>query len=181
MWPHRRQPTRLPCPWDSPGKNIGVGCHCLLRIGLCEYIFYVLFFSSSRSLISVPWGSALSLFSISCFLSPWVILLVTPRHHLCTDDFQMDSVQYSSSFKSQIYIPTCLMNIHICIRHKHLIQNIFKTNSYLVFQSLNLRLSWLPVTPESQGVLLLKPCDSYFHRITSPFPLPSFCSAQFVT
>ena len=29
--PHRRQPTRLPRPWDSPGKNTGVGCHCLLR------------------------------------------------------------------------------------------------------------------------------------------------------
>ena len=27
---HRRQPTRLPCPWDSPGKNTGVGCHFLL-------------------------------------------------------------------------------------------------------------------------------------------------------
>ena len=25
--PHRRQPTRLCCPWDSPGKNTGVGCH----------------------------------------------------------------------------------------------------------------------------------------------------------
>ena len=25
------QPTRLPCPWDSPGKNTGVGCHCLLQ------------------------------------------------------------------------------------------------------------------------------------------------------
>ena len=29
--PHRRQPTRLPCPWDSPGKNSGVGCHFLLQ------------------------------------------------------------------------------------------------------------------------------------------------------
>ena len=29
--PHRRQPTRLPCPWDSPGKNAGVGCHFLLQ------------------------------------------------------------------------------------------------------------------------------------------------------
>ena len=29
--PHRWQPTRLPCPWDSPGKNIGVGCHFLLQ------------------------------------------------------------------------------------------------------------------------------------------------------
>ena len=29
--PHRRQPTRLPHPWDSPGKNIGVGCHFPLQ------------------------------------------------------------------------------------------------------------------------------------------------------
>ena len=29
VWPHRRQPTRLPHPWDSPGKNTGVGCHFL--------------------------------------------------------------------------------------------------------------------------------------------------------
>ena len=29
--PLRRQPTRLPRPWDSPGKNTGVGCHFLLQ------------------------------------------------------------------------------------------------------------------------------------------------------
>ena len=29
--PHRRQPTRLHRPWDSPGKNTGVGCHFLLQ------------------------------------------------------------------------------------------------------------------------------------------------------
>ena len=29
--PHRRQPTRLPRPWDSPGKNTGVGCHFLFQ------------------------------------------------------------------------------------------------------------------------------------------------------
>ena len=29
--PHRCQPTRLPHPWDSPGKNTGVGCHFLLQ------------------------------------------------------------------------------------------------------------------------------------------------------
>ena len=29
--PHRGQPTRLPRPWDSPGKNTGVGCHFLLQ------------------------------------------------------------------------------------------------------------------------------------------------------
>ena len=29
--PHRWLPTRLPRPWDSPGKNTGVGCHVLLQ------------------------------------------------------------------------------------------------------------------------------------------------------
>ena len=29
--PQRRQPTRLPHPWDPPGKNTGVGCHFLLQ------------------------------------------------------------------------------------------------------------------------------------------------------
>ena len=31
LQPHKRQPTRLPRPWDSPGKNTGVGCHFLLQ------------------------------------------------------------------------------------------------------------------------------------------------------
>ena len=31
VWPHRRQPARLPRPWDSPGKNTTVGCHFLLQ------------------------------------------------------------------------------------------------------------------------------------------------------
>ena len=29
--PHRRQPTRLSRPWDSPGKNTGLGCHFRLQ------------------------------------------------------------------------------------------------------------------------------------------------------
>ena len=35
LQPHRRQLTRLPRPWDSPGKNSGVGCHCLLWLLIC--------------------------------------------------------------------------------------------------------------------------------------------------
>ena len=31
VWPQRQQPTRLLRPWDSPGKNTGVGCHFLLQ------------------------------------------------------------------------------------------------------------------------------------------------------
>ena len=29
--PHRQQPTRLPCPWGAPGKNMGGGCPFLLQ------------------------------------------------------------------------------------------------------------------------------------------------------
>ena len=31
VWPYGLQPTRLLCPWDSPGKNTGVGCHFILQ------------------------------------------------------------------------------------------------------------------------------------------------------
>ena len=31
LQPHGMQPTKLLCPWDSPDKNTGVGCHALLR------------------------------------------------------------------------------------------------------------------------------------------------------
>ena len=31
LWPHELWPTKLFCPWDSPGKNTGVGCHAFLQ------------------------------------------------------------------------------------------------------------------------------------------------------
>ena len=31
LWPHKQQPNRLSHPWDSPGKNTGVGCYFLLQ------------------------------------------------------------------------------------------------------------------------------------------------------
>ena len=33
LWPYGLKPSRLLCPWDSPGKNSGVGCHFLLQQG----------------------------------------------------------------------------------------------------------------------------------------------------
>ena len=50
---HRRQPTRLPHPWDSPGKNTGVGCHSLLQ---CMKVKVK---SLSRvQLLATPWTAA---------------------------------------------------------------------------------------------------------------------------
>ena len=51
--PHRWQPTRLCRPWDSPGKNTGVGCHFLLQ---CMKV-KVKSFSRVR-LVATPWTAA---------------------------------------------------------------------------------------------------------------------------
>ena len=49
--PHRQQPTGLPHPWDSPGKNTGVGCHFLLQ---CMKVKSEV----ARRLFATPWTAA---------------------------------------------------------------------------------------------------------------------------
>ena len=44
--PHRWQTTRLPHPWDSPGKNTGVGCHFLLQCVKVKSLSHVRLFST---------------------------------------------------------------------------------------------------------------------------------------
>ena len=52
--PHRRQPTRLRRPWDSPGKNTGLGCHFLLQ---CMKVKKVKSLSRVR-LLETSWTAA---------------------------------------------------------------------------------------------------------------------------
>ena len=72
LQPHGLQPTRLLCPWNFPGKNIGVGCHSLLQgifliqrsnLGLlyCKQILYQL--SRQESLLLQKY----SIFEANCF------------------------------------------------------------------------------------------------------------------
>ena len=87
--PHRRQPTRLPCPWDSPGKSTGVGCHFLLQ----AWKWKVKVKSLSRvQVLETPWTAALSRSTaandiISFFFHSWVTSHThththTHTHHL---------------------------------------------------------------------------------------------------
>ena len=55
--PHRRQPTRLPRPWDSPGKNTGVGCHFLFQCMKVKVKLKVKSLSPVR-LLATPWTVA---------------------------------------------------------------------------------------------------------------------------
>ena len=49
--PHRWQPIRLPHPWDSPGKNTGMGCHVLLQCVKVKSLSHV-------RLSATPWTAA---------------------------------------------------------------------------------------------------------------------------
>ena len=53
--PHRQQPTRLPCPWDSLGKNAGVGCHFLLQ---CMKVKSESEVTQCARLLATPWTTA---------------------------------------------------------------------------------------------------------------------------
>ena len=53
--PHGLQPTRLLCPWDSPGKNTGVGCHFLLQ---CMKVESEMKSLSRVRLLATPWTAA---------------------------------------------------------------------------------------------------------------------------
>ena len=53
--PHRRQCTRLPRPWDSPGKNTGVDFHFLLQ---CIKVKSEMKSLSHIRLLATPWTAA---------------------------------------------------------------------------------------------------------------------------
>ena len=53
--PHRRQPARLPRPWDSPGKNTGVGCHFPLQ---CMEVKSESEVTQSCPTLVTPWTAA---------------------------------------------------------------------------------------------------------------------------
>ena len=58
-WPHGLQPTRLPRPWDFPGKSTGVGCHCLLQLRVYISLFVSLWADGCLGLPHIPhalWG-----------------------------------------------------------------------------------------------------------------------------
>ena len=53
--PHGLQPTRFLRPWDSPGKNTGLGCHLLLQ---CKKVEVKVKSLSCVQLLGTPWAAA---------------------------------------------------------------------------------------------------------------------------
>ena len=83
LWSHGLYPTRLLCPWDSPGKNTGVVCHSLLQgifpthgsnPGFPHYRQILYCLSHWRLLETPPLACSFSLYCLGLHLSPSLIL-----------------------------------------------------------------------------------------------------------
>ena len=99
VWPHRRQPTRLPRPWDSPGKNTGVGCHFLLQ---CRKVKSQSEVAQSCPTLSnpmdrsLPGSSVHGIFQARVKLTNFMVLL-KQRHHFADKGPSSQSYGFSSS------------------------------------------------------------------------------------
>ena len=74
--PHIWQLTRLPRPWDSPGKNTGVGCHFLLQCVKVKLL-------SRARLLATPWTAA--------YQAP-------PSMGFCRQEYILETAKYIKSF-----------------------------------------------------------------------------------
>ena len=155
--PHRRQPTRLPHPWDSPGKNTGVGCHFLLQ---CMKVKCKVKSLSRVRLLATPWTAAyqaplsmgftrqeywsgLPLPSPSIIIR--VLLLMTPSWNTLISHFSSeDFCAYRYIVTTQIFAsslsPSCFVyfpsiSVPLC---PFLPLFSFSTSSYLFYLSLSL-------------------------------------------
>ena len=102
MRPHRRQPLRLPCPWDSPGKNTGVGCHFLLQ---CMKVKVK---SLSRvRLLATPWTAAhqaplsMGFSRQECWSG---VPLPSPRFSTILSKSQYNPIKISAGFLTKVEI-----------------------------------------------------------------------------
>ena len=114
MWPHRWQPTRLPRPWDSPGKNTGVGCHFLLQWMKGKHESEV---AQSCPTCSDPMDCSLSGSSIHGIFQAWILEwgaiafseeVSTSQCYLQTPDFMWISLDFPQMSFSRI--PCCVQS-----------------------------------------------------------------------
>ena len=84
--PHRRQPTRIPRPWDCPGKNTGAGCHFLLQ---CRKVKSESEVTQSCPTLSDPMDYSLPGYSASTKSSFKDFLSCTKPFHLNLPPFQV--------------------------------------------------------------------------------------------
>ena len=124
--PHRWPPTRLLCPWDSPGKNTGVGCHFLLQcmkvksesevaqscLTLSDLMDCSLPSSSVHGIFQarvLEWGAIRSLLNNSCIFSILVSSLFILNSILFARFWIIYTIIILNSFSGRLLISFCFI------------------------------------------------------------------------
>ena len=105
--PHRRQPTRLPHPWDSPSKNTGVGCHFLLQ---CMKVKSESEVAQSCPTPSDPMDCSLPASSVHGIFQARVLEWVPPPSPIVSHTHPYLELQHSIQFQITLH--------HFTITHK---------------------------------------------------------------
>ena len=114
MRPHRQLPTRLPRPWDSPGKNTGVGCHFLLQ---CMKVKSESEVAQSCPTLRDPMDYSLPGSSVHGILQARVLEWVpspSPNYkwHLCTICVTVKQDYFGETIRRSVSrAPKCLYNL----------------------------------------------------------------------
>ena len=110
--PHRRQPTRLPRPWDSPGKNTGVGCHFLLQSmkvkvkSLSHVRLFVTPWTAPTKLLR-PWDFPGKSTGVGCHCLLHHCDIIPFKTH-CTSIWRAKLRVYSNTHTQCVYICVCV-------------------------------------------------------------------------
>ena len=118
--PHRWQPTRLRRPWDSPGKNTGVGCHFLLQ---CMKV-------KSESEVTQSWLTLQDPMD-------WSLLGSSVHEIFQARVLEWDAISFSDKLATRIYSTkygiqsTCYSNYTWTITFKNCDSNILYNKLYL--------------------------------------------------
>ena len=117
--PHRQQPTRLRSPWDSPGKNTGVGCHFLLDQGkyLSMYFYFsYTFLSSTIPIVSRVNKCTTAILKLKLFKVP-LSHTVLDLSSLTEDTRLFIIGTISIVTDSSLAIPCLVMNTTTALKH----------------------------------------------------------------
>ena len=121
--PHRRQPTRLPHPWDSPGKSTGVGCHFLLQ---CMKVKSESEVAQSCSTLSNPMNCSPPGSSVHGIFQARVLELVAIAFSKESYTANTNSLEPNSIYQTRqqelylIHVNESINSIHIISSYSHL-------------------------------------------------------------
>ena len=148
--PHGLYAARLLCPWDSPGKNTGVGCHAFLHLFIPRNSFY---FSNNETFCNVL--DIEKLFELVCVCvcvhvhnqglhCSWLLGELTPHFFQIFIDHSI----YRSSFliwntQSQKWFQMCrFLNFRETLQWIFWMNLIFPESRWLVFPNMDIFIFW---------------------------------------